>query len=118
MNPATKTFHAKNFDLLKGSANNIATNLHQNPHPNKDQIENLETSFKALDKQVKGYCEKTPGTEPVKTKYDKAHAEWQKVKTGKGDSAKVVAELQWIAKSPYVAPSGAVERPSTPAPNH
>ncbi len=118
MNPNTKTFHAKNFDLLKGSATNVAMNLKKNPTPNKDQIENIESSFKALDKQVKNYCEHTPAAAPVKQKYDKAHAEWLLVKSGKGDSKKIVPEMEWIAKSPYVAPTGAVERPSTPAPAH
>lgn len=116
MNPSTKTYHAKNFELLKGAAANVATTLKKNPTPNKDQIENLEAAFKALDKQVKLYTDNTPKAAPVGQKYDKAHAEWQLVKHGKGDSKKIVAEMEWISKSPYVSPTGAVERPSTPAP--
>jgi len=105
-----KTFHEVNFDKLRGCAQNAEHTLHANPHPNNDQKENIQHYLTDLEKCVKSYCEKTPGTEPVLKSFNTVKTEWALVKQDKGDSKKVVAALTAIVNAHYVAP------PAPPAP--
>lgn len=120
MNPGQQTYHSKNFESLRHVADQAYHILHQNPHPNKDTIENLAQNFKTMDKAVGGYCAKTPGTEAVLSNFNKAKHEFELLQKGKGgDVAKIAAALQSIAQSHYVAPAlppVAPPRPTTPAP--
>ena len=50
----TQTFHAKNFERLRGTADMTEKVLKQNPHPNKDQTTNLISYFKIMDEAREG----------------------------------------------------------------
>jgi hypothetical protein len=109
-----KTFHEVNFEKLKGCAQMAERTLHANPHPNNDQKENVSHALGDLDKCVKSYCEKTPGTEPVLKAYNTAKSEWALVKQDKGDSKKIVAALTIMMNSHYVAPPAPPAAPVAP----
>jgi hypothetical protein len=110
------TLHETNFNRLHGVANSALHLFQQNANPNPHSADQY---FQEMEKQVKGYCEKTPGTEPVLKNFNLAKTEWQLVKQGKGNHAHIVTALQAIANAHYVAPpkpAVAPPRPSTPAP--
>ena len=117
------TFHEKNFNLLKGSAQAAYNLFHQNATPNEHSADGY---FTAMDKQVKAYCEKTPGTETVLKNYNTAKTEWNQMKKGHGDRNKVINALHVIATANYVAPppvdvpqqQAAPQRPQQAAPQH
>lgn len=60
-----KTMHELAFDKLQGSAEQIVSILTQNPNPNRDTTENLQTQFDAMQKNIKAYCSNTAETEDV-----------------------------------------------------
>ena len=109
-----KTFHEVNFEKLKGCAQLAERTLAANPHPNKDQKENIQHYMGDLEKCVKSYCEKTPGTEPTLKNFNTVKTEWALVKQDKGDSKKIVVALTTMMKSAYVKPPAAPVPPAAP----
>lgn len=104
MNPGQTSYHHKNFDALRNTADQWAKSVHANPHPNHDVLENWETYFKNLSKYAKLYCD-TPGTQRVKDCNGRIQTEWPKVKQGKGDLKILERNLMQIAHDEYVAPA-------------
>ena len=101
-----KTFHEKNFDRLKGTAQQVVVLiLRQNPNPTGDQKENLQSLFDAMDKAVKGYCANTRNTHDVLRSFNLASTEWALVKRGGGNTQTIVTALNVIANATYQRPS-------------
>ena len=108
--------HEQNFSRLKNHAQMAHSLFQQNANPNPHSADQC---FQDMDKDVKGYCEKTPGTESILINFNTVKTEWELMKKGHGNKAHVVAALQAIANAHYVAPPkppAAPPRPSTPAP--
>ena len=71
-----KSLHQIAFERLKGSAQQVAAILTQNPNPNRDAQENIGSQFTAMKKDVDAYCKKTDGTDDILRAFNKASVEW------------------------------------------
>jgi len=77
-----KSLHEIAFDRMRGSAQQISAILTQNPAPNPDTLENLQTLFDGMQNDVSGYCTKTDNTTDIVRAFSKASAEWQLLAVG------------------------------------
>jgi len=108
--------HEQNFNRLKNHAQMAHSLFQQNANPNPHSADQY---FQDMDKDAKGYCEKTPGTESILKNLNTAKTEWEQMKKGHGNTAHIISALHTIATAPYVAPPKppvAPPRPSVPAP--
>ena len=124
-----KTLHETNYDILKGQATTVAGVAHGHPVPDAGQLTMITNILNQMDKQVKLYCTKTPGTEAVLKNYNTAKTEVpvlaKLVQAHPQDATKIKAAtkviedaMKVISTSHYVAPPATTPppRPSTPAP--
>jgi hypothetical protein len=69
------------FNRLKGSAQQVATILQQNPILTHDQIENMETQFTSMAKDMGTYTTKRQGIENILLAWNKAKFEWDLIQS-------------------------------------
>ncbi|MDM0109791.1 hypothetical protein QTH97_33080 [Variovorax sp. J22R24] len=78
-----KSLHQIAFERLQGSAQQVAAILTQNPAPNADTRENLQSQFDAMQKDVNSYCTNTDGTHDIVRAFNNASVEWELLASGR-----------------------------------